>query len=106
MPPMNSPHISPDDPLLTEADINRIRWRCRRGLLENDIFIARFFARYATQLTQADAVALLALMDLSDNDLLDLNLGRKTLAQVAPALDNARSNRLMSWLKAAPDSLE
>ena len=45
-------------------------------------------------------------MDLSDNDLLDLNLGRKTLAQVAPALDNARSNRLMSWLKAAPDSLE
>ena len=81
---MNSPHISPDDPLLTEADINRIRWRCRRGLLENDIFIARFFARYATQLTQADAVALLTLMDLSDNDLLDLNLGRKTLAQVAP----------------------
>lgn len=99
---MNTPHATPDDPLLSEADINRIRWRCRRGLLENDIFIERFFARYAPQLTQADAVALLALMDLSDNDLLDLNLGRKSLAQVAPALDHARSARLLSWLKAAP----
>jgi antitoxin CptB len=89
------------DPLLTEADINRIRWRCRRGLLENDIFVARFFAQYATQMTQADAVALLALMDLSDNDLLDLNLGRKTLDMVAPALNTERSLRLLTWLRTA-----
>ena len=95
-------NTAPEDPLLSEADINRIRWRCRRGLLENDIFIDRFFARYATQMTQADAVALLALMDLSDHQLLDLHLGRQTLAQVAPELDNTRSNRLLSWLKAAP----
>ncbi len=97
---MQTPSSPPAaDPLLTEADINRIRWRCRRGLLENDIFIARFFDRYAQQLTQADAIALLAMMDLSDNDLLDLHLGRKTLTQVAPALDNERSTRLLHWLK-------
>lgn len=97
---MNTP--STDDPLLTEADINRIRWRCRRGLLENDIFVERFFARYATQMTQADAVALLALMDLSDNDLLDLNLGRKTLEQVSPELNTERNLKLLTWLRAAP----
>jgi antitoxin CptB len=95
---MNTP---PHDPnaLLTEADINRIRWRCRRGLLENDIFIQRFFARYATQMTQADAVALLALMDLSDHDLLDLHLGRKSLAQVSPELDTKPHVKLLNWLK-------
>lgn len=98
-PAMTTQHSTPDDPLLTEADINRIRWRCRRGLLENDIFIERFFARYAAQLTQADAVALLAMMDLSDNDLLDLHLGRRALAQVAPHLDNPRSARLLTLLK-------
>lgn len=96
---MTSAHTTPDDPLLNEADINRIRWRCRRGLLENDIFIERFFARYATQLSQADAVALLAMMDLSDNDLLDLHLGRRTLTEVAPQLDNPRSARLLTLLK-------
>jgi len=86
-------------PRLTEADLNRIRWRCRRGLLENDIFIERLFARYATHMTQADAVALLALMDLSDNDLLDLNLGRKELAQVQPALESPAMQRILTWLK-------
>ena len=99
MPAMTDLHTTPNDTLLTEADINRIRWRCRRGLLENDIFIERFFARYAAQLTQADAVALLAMMDLSDNDLLDLHLGRRALAQVAPHLDNPRSARLLTLLK-------
>lgn len=88
-----------DTTLLTEADLNRIRWRCRRGLLENDLFIERFFARYATQMNRSDAVALLALMDLSDNDLLDLNLGRKTLAEVAPALNTPQTQRLLSQLK-------
>lgn len=99
MPAMTDLHTTPNDTLLTEADINRIRWRCRRGLLENDIFIERFFARYAAQLSQADAVALLALMDLSDNDLLDLHLGRRTLGQVAPQLDNPRTTRLLTLLK-------
>jgi antitoxin CptB len=96
---MTEATINPDDPLLTEADINRIRWRCRRGLLENDIFIERFFARFANELSQADAVALLAMMDLSDNDLLDLHLGRRPLAEVAPQLDNPRSARLLTLLK-------
>ena len=63
--------------VLDERAISKLKWRCRRGMLENDIFIERFFSRYENQLTDRQAQALTALMDLSDNDLLDLLLGRK-----------------------------
>ncbi len=64
-------------PLLDPRYLSKLKWRCRRGLLENDLFIERFFSRHEVSLTQAHAGALEALMDLSDNDLLDLFLGRK-----------------------------
>jgi len=63
--------------LIDERALSKLRWRCRRGLLENDLFIERFFARHAAQLTEDQARGLLALMDLSDNDLLDLLLARQ-----------------------------
>ena len=63
--------------LIDERALSKLRWRCRRGLLENDLFIERFFARHAADLTEAQAQGLLTLMDLSDNDLLDLLLARK-----------------------------
>ena len=66
------------DPLLDERALSKLKWRCRRGLLENDLFIERFFARHETGLTVRQAQALGVLMDLSDNDLLDQLLGRKT----------------------------
>ena len=66
-----------DSPLLDPRYLSKLKWRCRRGLLENDLFIERFFSRHEVSLTQAHAGALEALMDLSDNDLLDLFLGRK-----------------------------
>lgn len=65
--------------LLDERALSKLRWRCRRGLLENDLFIEKFFARHESGLTVRQAEALGVLMDLSDNDLLDLLLGRKDL---------------------------
>jgi antitoxin CptB len=65
------------DGLIDERAMSKLRWRCRRGLLENDLFIARFFARHASRLTQRHADGLLGLMDLSDPDLLDLLLARQ-----------------------------
>ncbi len=55
----------------------RLRWRARRGLLENDLIFERFFSRYEHDLTDADVGALTRLLDLSDNDLMDLLLARK-----------------------------
>ena len=69
----------PELPIDARA-LSKLRWRCRRGLLENDLFIERFFARYSNTLSERQANALGMLMDLSDNDLLDLLLGRKSEA--------------------------
>ena len=64
-------------PTLDSGDLGKLRWRCRRGLLENDLFVERFFERHGATLTAAQAFGLTRLMDLADNDLLDLLLARK-----------------------------
>ena len=61
---------------IDDRALSKLRWRCRRGLLENDLLIERFFARPAA-ISEADARGLYALMELADNDLLDLFLGRQ-----------------------------
>ncbi len=66
-----------DTDLLDERALSKLRWRCRRGLLENDLFIERFFEKHESGITVREARAMTALMDLSDNDLLDLLLQRK-----------------------------
>jgi antitoxin CptB len=63
-------------PALDSVDLNRLRWRCRRGLLENDLFIERFFEEHGARMTTRQANGLQALMALGDNDLLDLLLAR------------------------------
>ena len=64
------------DTLLDERSLSRLRWRCRRGLLENDLFIERFFRTHGPSLTPLQARGLERLTDLADNDLLDLLLAR------------------------------
>ena len=56
--------------------IGKLRWRCRRGLLENDLLLERFFAR-AEPVSETDAEGLRLLMELADNELLDIFLGRQ-----------------------------
>ncbi len=68
--------------LLDERALSKLKWRSRRGMLENDLFIARFFARFESVLTKDDEAGLYALMDLSDNDLMDVLLSRKRLDEV------------------------
>ena len=63
--------------LLDERAKSKLRWRCRRGMLENDLFIERFFHRHEATLTTDQACGLHALMELPDNDLLDLLLARR-----------------------------
>ncbi|MFT4070224.1 succinate dehydrogenase assembly factor 2 [Paraburkholderia sp.] len=54
----------------------RLRWRSRRGLLENDLILTRFLDRYEQELTDDDVGALDRLLDCNDNELMDLILGR------------------------------
>jgi antitoxin CptB len=50
----------------------RIRWRCRRGMLENDLVLARFLASHGESLTEDDVARLDRLLELPDNELWDL----------------------------------
>ena len=68
--------------LLDVRAFSKLRWRCRRGLLENDLLIEKFFVRHETTLTVSQANGMNDLMALSDNDLLDLLLRRKEPAQL------------------------
>ncbi len=85
--------------LLSERALSKLRWRCRRGLLENDLYIDRFFQKFADTLTVSQGQAMLDLMDLSDNDLLDLHLARKPLAEVEPALDRSDVHEVLTMLR-------
>ncbi len=55
--------------------IERLKWRSRRGLLELDLVFERFWARGA-ELAPGEALALERLLAMPDNDLLDLVMGR------------------------------
>ena len=91
------------DALLDERALSKLKWRCRRGLLENDIFIQRFFHRFEASLTVKQAQGLNVLMDLRDSDLLDLHLGRKALVQVDPSLVQEEVREVLSMLREPPE---
>lgn len=90
------------DDLINERELSKLRWRCRRGLLENDLFIERFFTKFASSLSVKQAQGLNVLMDLSDNDLLDLHLARKSLDDLvasSPTLDCPEAREVLAMLQ-------
>ena len=83
--------------LLSERSLSKLRWRSRRGLLENDLFIERFFERHDARLTVGQARGMYELMDLSDNDLMDLLLRRKELQ---PEISTEEVREVLDMLRA------
>jgi antitoxin CptB len=55
---------------------NRLKWQCRRGLLELDLVLERFLRREVAQLTDGELVRLRELLETGDNDLWDIVIGR------------------------------
>ena len=51
-----------------QAELRRLAWRCRRGLLELDIVLQRFVAQYYESLSMAELSAFDAMLVLPDND--------------------------------------
>ena len=84
------------DQLLGERALSKLKWRCRRGLLENDLLIERFFGRHEAGLTVRQADALNQLMELADNDLLDLLLRR---TELEGAIDTIDLRRVLEMLR-------
>ena len=86
--------------LIGERELSKLRWRCRRGLLENDLFIERFFGRFEGSLTKSQGEALSELMELGDNDLLDLLLAR---SEPQGELARPEVKQLLALLRKVPN---
>jgi antitoxin CptB len=73
--------------------LNRLRWRCRRGMLENDLILTRFLDSRGDGITDAEVVALDAMLRMSDNDLWEMLSGRQEPADAAvmPLLEHLRA---------------
>jgi len=86
---------------LSNAELYRLRSDARRGLLENDLILQRFFDRHAADLSAEDGQVLTQLLALDDNDLMDLLLGRKEELEVLKEVSPLPSyQKLMQQLRA------
>jgi len=79
------------------VELRRLRWRARRGLLENDLLISRFLDRHGRNLDAAQNRALLKLLELPDTELLDLLLAR---TEPVPPLDGPDVRAMLQALRA------
>jgi antitoxin CptB len=82
--------------VLSAERIRRIRWRARRGLLENDIVLTRYLDEHEQQMTDEEVQALDQLLDLTDPELLDLILHR---TEPTGSLDSPSVRRLLDRLQ-------
>ena len=85
-----------EPPIIGELERRRLRWRARRGMLENDLILSRFLDREGDVLGVTDVLALEALLDLPDNELMDLLLARK---DPQGALDNNAVRSLLQRMR-------
>jgi len=77
--------------MIDPVRLSRLRWRCRRGMLENDIVLSRFLDSRGAALGEDEVAMLDALLDLPDQELWDLIAGRAEPPEsVAPLVDALR----------------
>jgi antitoxin CptB len=62
------------------SDLDRIRWQCRRGMLELDLVLNRFLDSGFPALDATGVVDFQKLLSLPDTTLLDVVMGRSHLA--------------------------
>ena len=61
---------------LSALELSRLRWQCRRGLLELDLTLGRFLERHAQALSAEERDQFKVLLEMGDNELWDLICGR------------------------------
>jgi antitoxin CptB len=62
------------------VELERVRWRCRRGLLELDIVLGRFIQHYP-ELSTEQKLVFDVLLDMPDNELWDMISGKESVLQ-------------------------
>ena len=66
-----------DDQAHGMKNLARVRWRCRRGLLELDILLGRFVDTHYAKLSKAELHTFEVLLDMPDNPLWDMISGKQ-----------------------------
>lgn len=86
-------------PTLSEVELRRLRWRCRRGILELDIVLQRFAEHQLETLDSAELSALDQLLDFPDHEFLDIVTAKinPVAASKTPAMQ-----RLITKLRSHP----
>ena len=84
--------FDPESSVLDPVALERVRWRCRRGLLELDIVLRRFIDQRYPLMTNAQRVIFDELLDLPDTELWDVITGKKEPA-------HAHLGIVLGWLK-------
>ena len=74
------------------ARLRRLRWHCRRALLELDLVFQRYWDRVGDAVDAQSEAALEQLVAMEDHDLWDLVCGRRHI-------DDARLNGLIERLR-------
>ena len=62
--------------MIDPVRLSRLRWRCRRGMLENDLVLTRFLEARGAAIGEDEVAMLDVLLDLPDQELWDLIAGR------------------------------
>jgi len=83
---------NPESSVLDPVALERVRWRCRRGLLELDIVLRRFIDQRYPVMTNAERVVFDELLDLPDTELWDVITGKKEPT-------HAHHGIVLGWLK-------
>ncbi len=71
---MSGPIRQPDP--VTDEDLRRLRWQCRRGMLELDHLLSGFLDRGYRDLDASGRTEFLALLDNQDQELSDWFMSR------------------------------
>lgn len=60
-----------------DSDLNRLRWACRRGMLELDLLLLPFFEKYYIQLSIPDQTLFKMILEYPDPELYAYLIGEK-----------------------------
>jgi len=63
-------------------ELERVRWRSRRGLLELDIVLGRFIEKYYDGLDLTERQTFEEMLDMPDNSLWDMIAGRQQATKI------------------------
>ena len=85
---------------MSELELRRLSWRCRRGMLELDIVLQRFAEEQLSALDIAELSAFDILLDFPDNEFLDVVTAKLS---VDPALSTPAMQRLITKLRHQPN---